>query len=531
MTDTLKADSGAALPAPFVGDNLLLLMGLPAGCRVLAIGDNLDSWKGLFRNCSVSADVPEQSSGTEPYGLILYHFAVAATSNSFGVDMKRSRSLLVENGSILVFAENPTSLGNLRKLKQGEFGTFFGRSLRGYVAYEQELRRIGFGDVRCYYALPGLEQTEELVEVGSRMLEIPHYRHPLLHAASKFGLFRLLAEGFVFHAGMLGVESGDLINRINDELSRQSGRHVVRCALKRLDIRSRGALVLFLEDEESGKRFVARIISDKKIIEIVQKNHEFLCFLHNLYGLPETLKKQLPLTLLRMEYSGSSVYVESMVEGSPAWKVNGGKLKVAIFQEAIGFLIQLNLATAQLKRLDDSDLDELLRDDLSRIVNSAVIASSFQEKMVRLISGIRGHLKGRELYLTASHGDYGYGNILVDPGSGALKGVIDWDTARQRDFPDVDLLNLCIQKERAERVCGPLEAFSRVFNDYTSGGINAGLALWTQGTWDSVGNRNLAVYLCFIRYTTRSLQYPRIFLDEQDDYCSILEQLQEGRPL
>lgn len=531
MTGTVNAHTGYNAKCPFSGDNLLLLMGLPADSGVMAIGGRLDSWKALFRNIRFSSHVPEPSAGTESCGLILYHATSAANSLAFGADMKRVRNLLAENGSLLVFAENPTAFRNLRKLKQREFGSFFGELRHGNVPYEKVLRRAGFDDVRRFYPLPSLEQAEELVAAGSRLLELPHYWHPVLHAANKLGFFRILAEGFVFHAGPFRLESGDLVNRINDELSRQSGRHGVHCVLERIDIRSRGALVLFLVEETTGNRLIARIVSDKKNNEIIGKNHEFLKALNNAAGVSETFKNLLPRPLCRMEYADAIVYVETMVNGQPAWKVSRAGIKDTIFQGSITFLQQLNLVTARFKRLQEHDLDGLFNEDLARIMNSDAIDSSFQEKMVHVIHSLSRQMVGLELNLATSHGDYGYGNILVDPHRGSLSGVIDWDTAREDDFPGIDLFNLLIQKERAERGCGPLDAFSAVISDLAAGGLTASLPLFMENEGGRAELSKLALYMCFLRYVTRSLQYPQIFLDEQDEYCSVLARLQDVVPL
>jgi len=533
MNIAMKSDCDAGESTPFVGDGLLLLFGLPFESVVLVIGDKLDSWSRLFRNCRFAVHITGQTPAEGNCGLILYHSSSAATSSAFCADMKSARDILSENGSILVFAENPMSFRNLRKLKQGKLGPLLESLRHGTTPYEQELRQTGFSEVSCYYSFPGLEEAAELVDVDSKLLELPHYWHPVLHAAQKLGIFRKLADGIVCHAGSFRLETGGLVKRINDEVFRQSNRHIKQYLLKRIDIRARGTLVLFMQDVNGANCQVARIVSDTKIDEIVRKNHVFLEFLHKVSGLSEIFRKLLPLPLCRMEYSGSTVYVETMVEGLPAWKVNRKRLKEIIFQDSIGFLAQLNLATAQLTQLQDYDLDELFRDDLSRIMNSAVIEPSFQEKMTALVQSLSQNLIGRELNLAASHGDYGYGNILVDPVSGALKGVIDWDTAREKDFPGIDLFNLLVQKERVEKSCGPLQAFSSVINELASGSLKAKLSLFTQeyGDGDRADFIGFALYLSFLRYVTRALQYPRLFQDEKDEYRSILELLQDAMPL
>jgi len=134
----------------------------------------------------------------------------------------------------------------------------------------------------------------------------------------------------------------------------------------------------------------------------------------------------------------------------------------------------------------------------------------------------------QDMWLAASHGDYGYGNILVDPRDGRLLGVIDWDTGRKKELAGVDIMNLLIQKTRTERNAGFFQAV-----EYLSRRPCFGLpshvldCMKTNFDTDSL-KAGLLFSIAIIRYISRSAQYPTIFLSEQDDYAKALNLINEG---
>ncbi len=140
-------------------------------------------------------------------------------------------------------------------------------------------------------------------------------------------------------------------------------------------------------------------------------------------------------------------------------------------------------------------------------------------------------MSGKECFLTVSHGDYGYGNILLNPRSGELTGVIDWDTGRKDDFPGIDYLNLAVQRIRTERDCTVTTAFEEVFNL-----VNRQGSLDEGDFYASEFNVNgdllkVVLYVSLIRYMSRAAQYPEVFISEQIEYKKSLQSLEKLAPL
>lgn len=515
------------------GDGLKLVLGLAPDSPVLVVGPAAERWREVFPGSTVCRRLPGQGSPAGPFGLVVYHSAAAADAHALREDLTGAVALLGGNGSLLILAENVASFRNLKRFIRGDRAAFTGKPFRAARSCRKTLQNHGIPCTSRFFAFPSLERPEELAAWGSPLLELPHYWHPALHAAKKLGLYRFLADGVVLVAGSSPLERSGVAQLVTGAVSRLSDQGPGPWAVERMDIRKRGAVVLFLTQGSSGRGIIARVVSDSGIDAIIGKNHRFLEALAGNPALAPELREQLPCPLCRLDCSGATVYVETMLRGIPAWKVYRGRLRDAVSRNALEFLRALGRATGKRVRLGHGLLEELFRDDLALIGQSTVIDPGFREDLMLLVRQLKCSLGGREVRMTASHGDYGYGNILVDQGSGAIRGVIDWDTGRLRDFPGIDLFNLLVQQERSAGSCGALAAFSLVVRGIVSGGYRRDqLLLRCLGELGIEGDlMNQALSMSFLRYATRALQYPDLFLEEQVEFRSISGLLREELPL
>lgn len=129
-----------------------------------------------------------------------------------------------------------------------------------------------------------------------------------------------------------------------------------------------------------------------------------------------------------------------MLPGTLVWKINSRRFRNRIYEESVKFLLSLNRSLRIQVRMEDEELDQLFVDELRRLAKCPSINSSFRNGLKKVITRVSHLLLRRTVFLSPSHGDYGYGNILVDPNSGRLTGVIDWDTGRKRELIGVDFL-------------------------------------------------------------------------------------------
>lgn len=504
------------------GDNLLHLFGLPVDSRVLILGNSLAGWRGTFRDSYFQHAFNGYKLCSGTYDLILYHTECASMRCEFSDHLEQLRKLTAANGLLMLFAENFYSFNNLKRLWGGRGRDVVGKLRFSCDGFHREIGRKGFIRRPVFLSLPGLTSPEEMIAPNSSLVEVSHQWHPLLRLAHHLGCFQALADGYVFLCSSRSLEESPLLRAVAAKLV-SLGSLAPRLSLERFDLRLRGAMVLFIREETSGKYYIVRVVSDPGTREIICGNQDFLKDLRSLPGLSAELKSVMPVPLGNLVQNDATFYLETMLPGSLAWKVSKGRFRHRIYQESVDFIVKFNLASRSLIRLDEVVLGRLFSEDLQRLERCPTAESELQAEALALVRRICRLLHGRSIYLVQAHGDYGYGNILVDPCSGRMAGVIDWDTGLQREFAGLDFLNLEIQKARIENKWELFPAFVAV-----SKAMIARDGLDLAGSYrDEFGIEGELVHIllaiALVRYLSRAAQYPEVFASEQGDYRNSLD--------
>jgi hypothetical protein len=273
-----------------------------------------------------------------------------------------------------------------------------------------------------------------------------------------------------------------------------------------LQLRARGAGIVMMQGSVQG--YVVRLVPAGAFQAVVARNHSSLQHLRSILRKPALLER-MPAPLLAEMHGSALVLAETRLDGTLAWTLASGVLAPIIRRDALDFLETLRDATSRTIHLEPEGTADLLREDRQLVTASDFVRARVKRLIDAEFSRAVGALAGRDLVACTSHGDFGYGNILVDPQSGALQGVIDWDTAREVDFPGIDRVNLEIQIRRG---LGDsfAEAVRAVWNRrlaqdalITTGGPDAERALFGLG-------------VC--RLVIRSMRYPVIYGLEAADY-------------
>lgn len=513
------------------GDNLLMLLGLPLDSRVLILGNSLRHWRDFFRNShvlDVFADSLSQGGG---YELILYHASCAVNLVQLRTQLEILRKLSGANGQLMMFAPNFYSISRLKKLR-GRVGRSQGGQIRcGRTGYRRALMAAGFSRGREYLTLSGLEAAKEIVVPGSRFFELPYHWHPFLHFAQRLRFYPVVADGYLYIQGPVPPEQGALLRVIAEQLNSVDNAWKGGCTLERFDLRLRGALVLFVSDQRNLSSVIVRVVSDPRVRMIVRRNQEILQALRAMVEMPDSVRELLPCPMGDFIFAERAVYVETLKEGILAWKRNNGSLCKRIYQDATRFIWRLQMASRRPSQYAAGSLEALFAADLHQLEECPVVTARLRADVSRAVVGIRTSIEGWSGWLVASHGDYGYGNLLVDPDRGSLTGVIDWDTGKLADLPGLDLLNLEVQRVRIEQGVGVYAAFVAVCTRVLArGGLDDAGAYAAEFGID--GSRLSALlYACLLRYLCRAAQYPEVFLAEQEDYQRSLDYLNLMVPL
>ncbi len=506
---------------------MLLLLGLPADARVLVIGPALRDWQDSFHASHFRATMSVVSDLRGEYELILYHSGCAASRKELIRQLERVRDFLTEGGASIVFCRNFFSLATLKKVKQRKIADLRNQLYSGHAGFLRAVDKAGLTCRHEFMAFPSLENVEEFVEHDSRLLELPHYWHILYHTAQRLGVYQFVADSFVLLSVPYAIEDGPLTLSVASLIASAEKLAEVHIHLERFDLRLRGAMVLFLTEERTGQSYIARVVSESQAQKIVGRNQEFLKELQSNPGLSSQIRTLIPRPIGQLSFHDSTVFLETQLKGVLAWKVNSGGLRERIHKEAVQFIFQLQFATRSQIFLNDSELGRLFDEDLRRV-------SMYKEKMPFLHEGIaeavekiKNFLGGRKIFLSISHGDYGYGNILVDSHTGKITGVIDWDTGRKNDLPGIDLLNLMVQTIMTEKSCGLLPAFIEVSSMVASSGSLDEAGLWERKLNITHDLLPAILHTAFLRYISRSAQYPELFISKFEDYCMVFNYLRK----
>lgn len=283
---------------------------------------------------------------------------------------------------------------------------------------------------------------------------------------------------------------------------------------REIHLRARGAAVAIMDTSRGNA--VVRMVPPGALQDVVERNHVLLQDLRSRLSSDQEILSLMPEPWFCERTDGVLLLGESWVPGVLAWKVARDAHGAAIRRNAHLFLDALRTASTRSVRFDAVRLEELQAPDRAMWARSPFVADDIRRMLESEFESARQMLDGRELKLHASHGDFGFGNVLVEPSTGRITGVIDWDTARLDDFPGIDRVNLEIQILRARR------SFS-----------NAVRAAWVDRlASDALGNSGDVARALFgmavVRYVTRAMSYPELYGPAESEFRHALRWLAES---
>ncbi len=274
-----------------------------------------------------------------------------------------------------------------------------------------------------------------------------------------------------------------------------------------VQLRDRGAAVVLVRTGEGT--FVVRVVPAGPLQAVVQRNHTVLGQLRGALD-SHGLLRLMPEPVMADVFAGHAVLAETFLPGTLAWMVARGPLGPSIHENALHYLDVLRAETEQ--RLDGPDGPvALVAEDLERLGRADFVSAAVRDRIDQELRRTVEAFAGRTLCTCASHGDFGPGNILVDPQSGVLTGVIDWDTARVVDLPGIDRVNLEIQTLRSVSRLSFRRAVERAWK---RGPVRDEL-LRAGG---SVTGARALFGAAVCRYITRAFTYPALYADMADQY-------------
>jgi aminoglycoside phosphotransferase (APT) family kinase protein len=150
----------------------------------------------------------------------------------------------------------------------------------------------------------------------------------------------------------------------------------------------------------------------------------------------------LPEVLASGNAEGRTYVVERMLPGveGRSLRANGHVAPEVAAARAIGLL---HGATASEQVVGAESLARWLDAPLQVLERTPAIGR-WIPALARLREALHGSLAGRRVASSWSHGDYWLGNVLIDPGTRAVTGIVDWEHARPHEPSSLDLAHLLV---------------------------------------------------------------------------------------
>lgn len=501
--------------------------------RALLIGKRALLWgedfQYYFSHCETSATfshkIEGMDSNSQKYGLILWDMTAEHKDVPIEKCFAAAHGSLTENGSLVLISNNRYST---RKIRQ-----FLGRGRhrhnsslsRGLKSYKNLLNKSGFSCIRGFLPLPSLDDMEDIVADEAERFQLPGYFHIIQKVVNACGFYNKIHDGYIFFASVsVSGPIEQFLQWLEVTLSEKL-REKHKFTLERFDLRKRGALVIFVADAQSGKKYVVRVAVTKDIDAKIKNNAFWTNRLHNNQTIPKQVKQKVPAPILHTDYFGRDIYIETMVPGILAWKVIGDKaLMKKIELNAFRFLYDLNISTKNSIDFDEKLFDHFLQEAITLMNESINLPPEFKSAISDILSYIKKRMLGREFLFVWGHGDYGYGNILIESRNATVTGVIDWDGGREIELPGIDWLNFLIQKYRADKQ-GSLTSAIKELRDiaYKDKSLSVFLSEnYCQNIRKMSPNIDILLSLACLRYVIRDSRYPEVFESNLEDYRGAL---------
>ncbi len=483
------------------------VLGLDPAARVLLVGPLYSAQDGDFarafgtvRACA-SAEEWEAGAFDDTYDLICVDARARWGGRATSALVARAASMLAVRGILLVACGNrfaPERIGRvLRGRNRGRDGDATPRSIR------RTLRIAGLEVIEQFLAVPSLEEVDDYRSTAMRRFDLPWHASQVSRLASRMGFYPSVHEDMLFVASRPGTAplasvSARIMTPIAPRSVDAGAWRVERFALRR-----RGAAVLGLTDGSRG--VIARVASTGEVADRIARNTRFTDRIHALTALAGVWREVVPRALGAFDSGDVTVFVEPTMPGILAWKLpHHGAAARRAHEDAIAFITALGDATRHRVVVDPGIFVRLVGASLETVHASLARVGASVDSTERVRRALHRRLLGTEVAIVWGHGDFGFGNLLVDRVTGRLQGVIDWDTHVEEELAGVDLANLELQRETALTAGDVAVAFDRIAVRTAPAG-------------------QLALAIAGIRLIARSVPYPAEFARLAGSYSRLID--------
>ena len=356
-----------------------------------------------------------------------------------------TRRLLAESGTLYLSFGNRLGLYNLfHRTRRGSGVATPGSERELFSMYEVKrvLRESGLNSFKFYAANPSIEEMRQIRRLCSPMdfswREKGGSRGVKAAIKDYFKSSGICAQAFVVTASTSG--GAGFLEQIID----YSGLGEKGCKIK--DFKLGNVPIAILESDENKVRdggFVVRLPLDKERIGLCKRNADTLSLLAEMkwegVGISRPWKKT---------YNGLTFFVEDKIAGVSA-RDNLGASFADCFTNIADYLIDMHLRTARRATLTADSFVRLFEPYKSFLESNLDKADG--GRLGSFERFVRTRLVGAELPKVLQHGDLSLENVLVDPETASVNGIIDWEFSEHEGLPFIDCLQLIASKRRVQQ--------------------------------------------------------------------------------
>ena len=318
--------------------------------------------------------------------------------------------------------------------------------------YRRLLNSAGFASSRAYLPLPDWRSYHALIDPEDRDAVESYFadrgsgRWEAIELKFRSGLAAALASSF-FCVARRGQARASVLDEIGAQVAHGLARGGDHAACVKFRVTRREVVTCELKIGEDAVNVILKVPLSAVADARANLEHETLLSLRShLQASGEW--PEIPKALLRGQFCNVTYYVQDAMPGYSGLRFSHSRdQRGKWMQQALDFIFRFHLATQTHVKLDNAAWNEavtpLLAPALRRAEQSAGVNSTY------LRDFLMQELAGRSWPFVFNHGDYWLGNLLFDPKTGRLQGVIDWDRALPSSLPLIDLFNLLLSA-RAE---------------------------------------------------------------------------------
>lgn len=159
------------------------------------------------------------------------------------------------------------------------------------------------------------------------------------------------------------------------------------------------------------------------------------------------LERYCPRIMAAGNHQGHAYLLLSRVDGEPALShLRGIEPRDRFLTEAGALLDRVRRATGADVVLGEAELQSMIDLPAARAISlfGAAGDGRMVARLVAVREEVRARMSGVALSRSLIHGDFWPSNLLLDPATGSISGIIDWESGERRGLPIHDALHLVL---------------------------------------------------------------------------------------